>query len=462
MSDYVIIADAAAPLQGTAAATGALGLATAFASTGRRVFVLTQAHPDQAARQPGLARRLRMVSASVGGAPVEVPLYEGRASSSGANLFVLAIPPSSRGATVALLGSAAAALARDGLFAPELVIGWGDTSAGALAALPDARAVLVLPEGSAGPPLPDDELQALHEADDLGAGSSLLARGLMAADAVAVPSPAAAAALSRSSEWAARPSDQPLAAVRLGCDEPPNDPHSDPALVQAFSADNPAGKAENRKALGRSLSLSLGQRSLLCVTPPVEGHGGATLLSALEQLAGLEVVVVVRAGPDRALNERAKVLAIENPGKIAFHTAARDATGTVDRQLLAAADAALFLDADDLTGRSAGLALRYGALPIAPDSGAFGSFLVDYDPTSATGTALLYAPGDAFELVGAMRRGLALRTDGPSWSAMISALMRSAPRWSTAAAILDSLVETQTAPHVAAVDAGATPAPPVP
>ena len=459
MPDYVIIADAAAPLQGTAAAAGALGLATAFAGTGRRVFVLTQAHPDQAARQPGLARRLRMVSASIGGAPLEVPLYEGRASSSGANLFVLAVPTGSRGATVALLGSAAAALARDGMFARELVIGWGDTSAGALAALPDARAVLVLPEGSAGPPLPDDELQALHETDDLGAGSSLLARALMAADAVAVPSPAAAAALSRSAEFSARASDQPLAVVRLGCDEPPNDPHSDPALVAPFSADNQAGKAENRKALGRTLALSLGQRSLLCVTPPLAGPGGAALLSALGQLAGMDVVVVVRAGSDRALNERAKVLAIENPGKIAFHTTPRDAVGTVDRQLMAAADAALFLDADDLTGRSAGLALRYGALPIAPDSGAFGNFLVDYDPASATGTALLYAPGDAFELVGAMRRGQALRTDGPSWNTMVSALMRSAPLWSTAAAILDSLVETQTAPHVAPIDAAAPPAP---
>jgi glycogen synthase len=166
--------------------------------------------------------------------------------------------------------------------------------------------------------------------------------------------------------------------------------------------------------------------------------------------------VVVRAGPDRALNERAKVLAIENPGKIAFLAPTRDARDSMERELLAAADAALFLDSHDLTGRSAGLALRYGALPIAPDSGAFGNFLVDYDPASATGTALLYAPGDAFELVGAMRRGLALRTGAPSWSAMVSALMRSAPRWSTAAAILDSLVETQTAPHVAEGPAAAT------
>ena len=439
MSDYVIVAEAAAPLSGSAAAAGALGLATAFAGSGRRVFVLTQAHPDQAARQPGLARRLRMVSASVGGASLEVPLYEGRVSSSGANLFVLAIPPGSRGATVALLGSAASSLARDGLFSPELVIGWGDTSAGALAALPDARGVLVLPDGLAGPPLPDEELQALHEADDLGAGSSLLARGLMAADAVAVPSPASAEALARLPEFSARASDQPLAVVRLGCDDPPHDPQSDPALAHHFSATALAGKAENRKATAKRLSLSIGQRSLLCVTPPLEGPGGAALLQALGQLAGLDVGVVVRSGADRTLNERAKVLAIENPGKVALLTEARD---TLERELFAAADAAIFLDPRELTGRSAGLALRYGALPIAPDSGAFGDFLVDHDPNSATGTGLLYAPGDSFELLGALQRGLALRTGSDGWAALVGALMRSAPRWQTAAAILDSLVET--------------------
>ena len=199
--------------------------------------------------------------------------------------------------------------------------------------------------------------------------------------------------------------------VRLGCDEPPNDPHSDPALVQHFSADHPAGKAESRKALGRTLSLSLGQRSLLCVTPPLEGPGRRRCCPPWASWPGWRWVVVVRAGSDRALNERAKVLAIENPGKIALVSAGRD---SLERELLAATDAALFMDAHDLTGRSAGLALRYGALPIAPDGGAFGDFLVDYDPASATGTALLYAPGDAFELVGALRRGLALRTDGPS------------------------------------------------
>jgi hypothetical protein len=70
---------------------------------------------------------------------------------------------------------------------------------------------------------------------------------------------------------------------------------------------------------------------------------------------------------------------------------------------------------------------------------------VDYDPASGTGNALLYAPGDSFELLGALRRGLALRLHGERWAPLVSALMRSAPRWSSAAAAIESLVEVSAA-----------------
>lgn len=435
MPDYVIVSEVAAPLHNSAAAAGALGLAGALAAPGRRVFILTQADPEIASGQPGLARRLRMVSASVGRKPVEVPLYEGH-TPGGAHLFVLGVAPGSRGWTAAILASAAVALARDGLFSPELVIGWGETSANALAGLPSARRMFVLPDGQVGDLLPPAEVEELGEADDLGAGRSLLARGLMASDALAVPSPAAAAQVASHPEFSTRASDQPVAIVHLGCDDPPHDPHSDPALPHHYSADAPAGKAECRRAVTRRLSLAVGQRTLVCLTPPLGTPGSGTLLSALSQLAGLDVAIVVRSGADRTLNERAKILAIENPGRIAVLP---EATGGAERELLAAADAVLFADPDDLTGRPAGLALRYGALPIAPEAGAFGDFLVDYDPASGTGTSLLFESGNAFELVGALKRAIGLHAQAERWSALVASLMRSAPRWSFAATQVESL-----------------------
>lgn len=450
MSDYLLVTDSIAPLSDSPKATGALGLATALASGGRRVAVLALAAPDVLSRQTGMARRLRPVSVELRarpgdpspGVPLEIPLFEGRSTSSPAHLFVLGVPgiaTASAGYTSALLGAGAQALVRDGVLQADVVIGWGELSASALAALPNARRLFVVPDGRAGEGLSREDREILAEREDTGIEDFLLGRAAMSADALVVPSPAAAVAIAAHPGLADRPSDQSLVVVRLGSDDPPHDPNSDPALEHHFSAAAPAGKAECRKSLARRLTLAVGPRTLLVVTPRLDpGPGTEALLAALPTLSGLDLAIVLPAGADRGLAERARILAIQNPGRMVL---VEESSATTMRELLAAADAALLVDKDDMTGRAAGLALRYGALPLAPDAGAFGDFLVDYDVNSATGTALLYAAHDAFELAGAIRRAVALRTDRERWDALVVSMLASAPTWAGTAARLDSLAD---------------------
>jgi len=113
-----------------------------------------------------------------------------------------------------------------------------------------------------------------------------------------------------------------------------------------------------------------------------------------------------------------------------------------ERQILAAADAVFLADAADMTGRPASLALRYGALPLAPDAGANGDYLVDRDVASRTGCGLLYAPADPWGGVGAIQRALALRTNVELWQPLLASLMRAAPRWSATAASLEAVCLT--------------------
>jgi hypothetical protein len=447
MSDYLLVTDSIAPLSDSPLATGALGLATALASGGRRVAVLAMASPDVLSRQTGMARRLRPVTVELrerpGGtataAPLEIPLFEGRSTSSPAHLFVLGLAASTPGHTSALLGAAAHALVRDGVLSADVVVGWGERSASALAALPNARRLFVVPTGEAGGKLTQDDLDFLHEREDTGIEDSLLGRAAMSADALVVPSPSAATAIAAHPGLADRPSDQSLVVVRLGCDDPPHDPNSDPALDHHYSAAAPAGKSECRKALARRLTLAVGPRTLLVVTPRLDpGPGTEALLAALPQLSGLDLAVVLVAGADRGLADRARILALENPGRMAL---IEESSATTMRELLGGADAAVLVDQGDRTGRAAGLALRYGALPLAPDAGAFGDFLIDYDVRSATGSALLYAPHDAFELGGAIRRAVALRTDRERWDALVVSMLSAAPTWAATAARLDSLAD---------------------
>jgi hypothetical protein len=453
MSDYLLVTDNIAPLSDTPEAIGALGLASALASAGHSMVILSQASPAQLAQQTGLARRLRPVSVTLGkrGGSFDVPLYEGRLRASAANVFVLAVEPGKRGWTSALLGAAAQTLVQDGTIRAAVLVGWGEGSATALADLTNARRVFVVASGRPGAALDPQEVELLSEHEALDVKDSLLGRAAIDADAVVVPSPAAAAEIAAHPALADRASDQPLVVLPFGCDDPPHDPNTDPALPHHYSASAPAGKSECRKSLARRLTLSVGPRTLLVLAPRLtSGPAADTLLTALSQLGGLDIAVILPAGTDRALTERARVLAIQNPGRMALVEETADAT---TRELRAAADAEIFIETHDQTGRPAGLARRYGTLPIAPDSGAFGDFLIDYDARSATGTALLYAPQDPFELLGALQRAITLRADRERWDALVVSLLTTAPSWRTTATRLESLcaepIEKVSAPLMA-------------
>jgi starch synthase len=228
--------------------------------------------------------------------------------------------------------------------------------------------------------------------------------------------------------------------MRFGCDELPHDPATDPALPATFSAESPSGKQECRRTLVRRTSLAVGPRTLLLATGPLDpARGGREIVEAVSRLGRADVAVVFPAGGDRALVDQANVLAIGSPGKV---TVFPELGWEAERQILAAADAVFLADAADMTGRPASLALRYGALPLAPDAGANGDYLVDRDVASRTGCGLLYAPADPWGGVGAIQRALALRANVELWQPLLGSLMHAAPRWSATAASLEAICLT--------------------
>lgn len=437
MAEYLVVSDAVSPIAESESASAVGGLARALVASKHRVTLLSLAAPELAARMSGMARRLRTVSASAGGVSFELPLFEAQVAQ--AQLYVLGAPLENRGHTAAILASGAASLASSGLLKPNVLIGWGETSAVSVSALGAPRRLFILPAGTSCPPLTAAERRSLGPNAELEAlaAESLLSLGAADADAVIVPSPSSRAALERDAAMAARASDQPIVAVRLGCDETPYDPSSDSTLAAPFGIESPGGKALNRRALARRTSLALGPRTLLLATGPLaEGQHGKAMLEALARIARLDVAVVVRAGGDRTLTDRAAVLAIEHPGKVAVVS---DAGAGGDRALLAGVDAYLLADDDDHTGRAAGFALRYGALPIAPEGGANADYLVDHDESSQTGCALLFSPVEPFEIEAAVRRAIALRANADVWQALVPSLLSAAPTWAATAAALEAL-----------------------
>jgi starch synthase len=439
MADYLFVSEAIAPLSQDETAVTAIGLARALIGLRHRVTILALAEPGQPQTVPGLARRLRKVSASVGGEAFELPLYEGRFSASDPTLYVLEHAAEGRGRVAALLASAAQSLAADGLLRVDAICGWGDTSATALARLAAPAKLFVLPTAEIGEHVDERESDELHlgvEGDRVSA-QSLAAIGAVAAHVVVVPSPTAAQRLAAHADLAVRAKDEPLVPVRLGCDEPPNDPATDPALAVPFSAESLSGKGENRRQLARRLALSVGPRTLLLAVGPLRrSAGGAAILKTIARAVRSDVAVVVAPGGDRELADQVGILAIENPSRVALHP---DGGPAAWRALLGAADAALFTDSQDLTARAPSVALRYGVLPLAPDAGAAGDYLVDYDPTSDTGSAILYPAVTEADVEAAIGRAAAMRAAPEAWARLQRATLLGAPSWARTAATIDSL-----------------------
>lgn len=443
MADILIVGDEVAPVVEGETATSAAALGRALSTAKHRITILTLASEARAASLPGMARRLRTVMAHLADGDRECALYEGRSAMSQCALQVLGVDPVDRGHSAAFLANAAAATVRDAMCKPDAIIAWGEAAAAVLPAVQASVRVFALPTGTWGPPLSPSERSALNcDAPDLAiAKGSLAGLGAVDADVVVFPSPSAALRFQAAREFAFRASDQAVVSVRLGCDEAPHDPSTDPDLAATFSADAPAGKAVCRKALARRTSLALGRRTLLVATSALAvADGGRLLIETISKLVRSDVAVVVPGGGERALVDEVKRVAIEAPGKIAVFP---DTSPAAERQILAGADALLLADKDNHLARTAGLAMRYGTLPMMPDCAAYRDHVVDYDVASRTGHGLLYLPDDPYEHVSVVSRCAALRGNPDLWRPLQETLMSAAPRWATTAAQFEELCLSQ-------------------
>jgi hypothetical protein len=381
------------------------------------------------------------VKVKVGDDARELAFYEGRAPHGGqAEMIVAGAVGSSRGESALFLAEALRALSAEGLSNPAVAVAWGETAAPALAASTAAVRVFVLPSGRVGGELSDGEAAMLGAAGLLSGATTenrlLATLGAGSANAVLAPSPSSARSLEADRSLVERAADEPVLALRFGCDDPTDDPEFDVSLPANFSAKSPEGKGECRKALIRRRSLSIGPRTLLLGLAPLrKGKGGEVLLEVLASLGAVDVAFLIPGAGDADLLDQARRLAIQNPGRWAF----LDDNDSDQRLLRAAADAILFGDADDRVSGAPSLAQLYGAMPIAFDGGATRDYLVDYDPASATGSAILYGAVESHEIVAAVERAVLLHETAMGDFALSKSLMTAAPRWSQTASAFDEI-----------------------
>jgi starch synthase len=245
----------------------------------------------------------------------------------------------------------------------------------------------------------------------LGDDVCFLKAGLLAADAVVVPSESAVEQL-KSGELlgvlnpVVTSMRAQLVAVTAGVDYAKVNPATCPSLLARFDAEDTRNKAANKTDWLRHSGFSLEPRPLVLVPGPITGPSGADhLLPAVELLLEMDLSLCVFESPSDD-PERSRLLASKVAGR---QTDAAIFELTHEDQIhraFAAADFVLYPERDGRGVLSHRAAQRYGALVIGYARSTMGESVVDADAGLVTGTGFLFDELSASSIAGAVARAL--------------------------------------------------------
>jgi len=398
-----------APLERGDDAEMAAALSRALARAGERVTVVTRRPAgisDGDLDRVGLARRLDPLE--VDGASLIV--REGRVAGGAVPIFALEGRGGGSIDDNELLASAALELCHRRGTWPDLVRAWDD--APHIVAHAEERPP---PEGRSVPA----SVLLLRDAGGRPV-TPALRDAIAAAHRIALPSPSYAEEILQRGEGELvellRAAPDKLRGVASAIDEARWNPARDPHLPAMLDASDPSrlrdGKAEVKRALRRDLGLSSIGAPLACVL------GDIDLLDrdAAEALAhaGAQLVFLHEPGARPGSEQVAIDLAHDHPMRV--RSLAADLA--LHHRAVAAADIALFCQRYLPRAFSPLYAMPYGAVPVAPRSGAFADSIVDWDPETETGSGFLYAPHRPEEIPAALRRAVRA-AGGESWTHLV-------------------------------------------
>jgi starch synthase len=201
-----------------------------------------------------------------------------------------------------------------------------------------------------------------------------------------------------------------LVGILNGLDTESWDPTTDPLLPRTYSASDPAGKADARTALRTRFGLSGDAPVLGVVSRLADQKGIDLLLAAGDRLVLQGWSLAVLGSGDPGLEAALRELGARHGGRVAAVVGFDEGLAHL---IYAGSDALAVPSRFEPCGLSQLIAMRYGTLPIARDTGGLHD-TIDHLRTGflfehANPEGLLWAAGLAFEAYGDERWGTMMR-----------------------------------------------------
>ena len=214
-----------------------------------------------------------------------------------------------------------------------------------------------------------------------------------------------------------------MVGILNGLDTDEWDPATDPHLPAPFDADDAAGKAACKATLAARLGLPAGPPLIGVVSRLADQKGIDLVLAAGDRMVAQGWSLAVLGSGEAALEQALRALADRHPGRVSVSIGFDE---TLAHLIYAGCDALAVPSRFEPCGLSQMIAMRYGTLPIARDTGGL------HDTVEHERTGFLFEPLTAEGLLWAA--GLARETFGTAaWQRMMTRAMRKDFSWTRSA-----------------------------
>ena len=266
---------------------------------------------------------------------------------------------------------------------------------------------------------------------------NLLARGILAADAVTTVSPRYAEeirtpALGEGLDRLLRQRTDRVFGILNGIDTAWYNPATDPALPGHFTADQPQGKELCKRALVRELDLpGAGEQPLVGVVSRLDRQKGIDLLvEAIDELVALGVHLVILGTGDATLERQIAEASRRFPHAV---VSVLRFDGELARRIYAASDLFLMPSRFEPCGIGQLIAVRYGAVPVVHRTGGLADTVHQWDAARATGNGFLFDELTPEALLAAVRRALEVYRRPVEWQRLVKNALQTDVSWARSA-----------------------------
>lgn len=224
-----------------------------------------------------------------------------------------------------------------------------------------------------------------------------------------------------------RENRQKLSGILNGIDTRLYHPAADPALYQNYSPNDLSGKKVSKRELEKASGLEQGRPLVAMVSRLTKQKGIDLVRYAFDEMIGLGCSFLLLGSGDGEYESFFAEAAARYPGRVSVTIGFRP---ELARRIYAGADLFLMPSLTEPCGLAQMVAMRYGTLPVVRRTGGLRDTVVD---VGDGGCGFTFESFNAHDMLGAVRRGLALYENRDAWEETVRRAMAQEFGWGPAA-----------------------------